>query len=368
MKILNRQELIDILYGCTILGTGGGGGLQEGIDMIDSALEKGKEFKLVSFDEIEDDALIGTPYMCGAISPETEEERAKYAGLPRINDHSVLNAVRAIEDYFGESFVGVVSTELGGGNTAVAFYAGAMLDKYIVDADPAGRSVPELQHSTYFINNLPIYPFSVANEFGDVAVFKEVVDDFRAETLVRALAVVSKNEVSVVDHPSRAKNLKNSMINGAISYSLKIGQAYRMSKEANEDIAEKVAKAGSGVVRFKGRVKDFNFETKDGFTVGEVTLEGTSGFSGHKYKIWFKNEHIFSWLDGEVDITVPDLICTLNEDSSEPLTNPNFIKGMNVAVLALPAPEEWKTSRGLEVLGPKSFGRDFEYKPIEDRI
>lgn len=368
MKELNRQDLYDILYGCTILGTGGGGGLQEGLDLIDKALEKGKKFKLVSFDEVDDEALIGTPYMCGAISPETEEERKKYADFPRIEDHSALKAIEALEDYFEESLYGVVSTELGGGNTAVAFYAGAMLDKYIIDADPAGRSVPELQHSTYFVNGLPIYPFSVATDFGDVAIFKEVVNDFRAEALVRALAVVSKNKVSVVDHPGRAKDLKNVLINGAISYALEIGKAYRLAKEQNMDIALKVSEAGQGIMRFKGQVKDFKYKTEDGFTVGEVIIEGSGEYAGNTYKTWFKNEHIFSWLNDEIDVTVPDLICIINEDSKEPVTNPNYEKGMKVAVFALPAPKEWTTPIGLEVFGPRSFGKNIDYIPIQKKF
>ena len=37
MRVLTRENLLDILYGCTILGTGGGGSLNEGIEMIDEA-------------------------------------------------------------------------------------------------------------------------------------------------------------------------------------------------------------------------------------------------------------------------------------------------------------------------------------------
>ena len=48
MRTLTRENLLDILYGCTILGTGGGGSLNEGIEMIDEALNAGKEFKLVT--------------------------------------------------------------------------------------------------------------------------------------------------------------------------------------------------------------------------------------------------------------------------------------------------------------------------------
>jgi len=47
MKKLTKQDLYDILYGCTILGTGGGGDLKEGISVIDKTLDAGKEFKLI---------------------------------------------------------------------------------------------------------------------------------------------------------------------------------------------------------------------------------------------------------------------------------------------------------------------------------
>lgn len=33
MKVLNLEEIKDILIGCTILGTGGGGALEEGMEL-----------------------------------------------------------------------------------------------------------------------------------------------------------------------------------------------------------------------------------------------------------------------------------------------------------------------------------------------
>ncbi|MCG4585171.1 DUF917 domain-containing protein, partial [Anaerosalibacter bizertensis] len=59
MKVLSKQDLHDILVGCTVLGTGGGGELDQGLKMIDEDVEKGYEFKLVSLDEVPDDVLIG---------------------------------------------------------------------------------------------------------------------------------------------------------------------------------------------------------------------------------------------------------------------------------------------------------------------
>jgi len=365
MKKLTRQELYDILCGCTILGTGGGGDLKKGLFLIDKALDAGKEFNLVNLEEVPDNALIASPYMCGSISPLSEEDEKKYAHLPRIKEEPTLRAYKTMEEYMGKKFWGVISSEIGGGNTAIAFYVAALSGNYIVDADPAGRSVPELLNSTFFINRVPINPIAVANEFGDVVIVKEVVDDFRAETLVRSMAVVSKNSVGVVDHPTNGKELKRAVIPGAISYALKIGRAYRKAKEENENLAQEIAKAGNGYILFRGRVKDFQWEDKDGFTIGNAYIEGEDDYVGTEYKIWFKNENIIAWRDQKIDVTVPDLICMICDDKKEPLTNPNYEIGMKVSVIGLPAPKEWRTDEGLKIFGPRHFGYDIEYVPIE---
>ncbi len=306
MKKLAKQDLYDILYGCTILGTGGGGSLTEGLSLIDKALADGKEFRLVSLDEIPAEALIACPYMCGSISPLTEEQEKAYADLPRLGDEPALKAFQELESYMGEEFYGAISTELGGFNTAVALYVAAQSGKYIVDADPAGRSVPELQHTTYYLDDLGIAPMAVANEFGDSVIVKEVVNDFRAEALVRALAVASKNSVGVADHLASGERLQSAVIPDAISYAWKIGKAYREGKELDRDLAVEVAYAGDGYLLFRGSVTDFTWEDRDGFTFGTVQIEGKGEYEESTYRIWFKNENIIAWRDDEIDVTVPD--------------------------------------------------------------
>ncbi|MEA4963717.1 DUF917 domain-containing protein [Lutispora sp.] len=364
MRKLDRQDLVDILIGCAILGTGGGGSLIEGIKKIDAALKQNKEFVLVDFNELEDEDLVATPYSCGAISPLTDEERKKYEGLPLLDEVPQVVALREMEKYLGREIKAVISTELGGGNTATALYCGAMADKYIIDADPAGRSVPELQHSTYFLNEISIYPISVVNKFGESAIITKVINDYRAEALVRAMAVVSQNNIAVVDHVETVKVLRNTVIKGAISHALEIGKAFRTAKENGKDIASKVADAGNGTVVFRGIVKSNAWDTVKGFTVGELMVEGKEDYSGDTFKVWYKNENIITWRNGEYFATVPDLVCIVDDDNKEPLLNPYGEKGKNVSLIVLPAPKEWTTERGLEVFGPKSFGYDIDWKPF----
>ena len=154
----------------------------------------------------------------------------------------------------GKEMKAVISTELGGGNTATALYCGAMADKLIADGDPAGRSVPGLQHSTYYLNDVPMCPISVMNKFGEGAIITNVFDDERAEDLVRALAVVSQNTVAVVDHVNTAEVLKNAVIRGAISHSEKIGKAFLTAKAEGRDFVSAVIEAGKGKAMFQGVV------------------------------------------------------------------------------------------------------------------
>ena len=363
MRTLNREDLVNILYGAAILGTGGGGSLTEGIELIDEALAAGKTFRLASFDDLAPEDLIGTPYGCGAISPLTEAERKKYARLPEAQENFYILCMKQMEAYMGKELKAVISTELGGHNTATALYCGAMADKLIVDGDPAGRSVPGLQHSTYYLHNVPMCPISVMNKFGEGAVVTSVFDDERAEDLVRALAVVSQNIVAVMDHVNTAEVLKNAVIRGAISQSEAIGKAFLTAKAQGGDFVSAVTEAGKGKPMFRGVVTKSTYETFFFNDTAATEIRGAGEYAGHTLRVWYQNENIIIWLDGEIFVTVPDLICLFDLDEKMPQLNPYAREGENVAVIALPAPNEWTTQRGLEIFGPRFFGYDVDYTP-----
>jgi DUF917 family protein len=361
MKVLTKQDLYDILYGCTVLGTGGGGSLEEGLSLIDQALGAGKSFRLEGLENIGDGELIGVPYICGAtgVGPAKKDP----PGLTRKEEPLAVLAARAMEEHLGERFSALMPTELGGGNTAEALYAAAMLDCLIADADPAGRSVPELQHSTFFLHGLPITPLAVADAWGDTAVLTHTVTDQRAEAWVRALAVASDNSIGVLDHPVRAAQIRGKVIEGSISQAMVIGRALREAGEQHRDPVAAVSAAGGGKTVFTGKVSAFEWEFQGGFTVGAVELSGLEGYTGHSYKIWFKNEYIISWLDGKVHTAVPDLICLMDK-AGNPILNPFIEIGSELTAFVLPAPGAWTSPRGLEVFGPRHFGYDIDWTTL----
>lgn len=366
MRKLNRQDLHDILLGAAIVGTGGGGSLDNGIALVDRALDEGYEFMLAETDEIPDDALIGTPYGCGSIGPLSEEQQKELQKLPKFDLTAEVAAVKGLEEYLGKNFYGVVATELGGGNTAAALNVAARMKKPLIDADPAGRSVPCLQHSTYYLKGLPITPMGVADEFGDTMVLTQVADDMRAEALARAAAVASFNHVGVVDHPAEWKVLKNALLKDTITMCLEIGRIARKAREMNRNYAYDVAAEFDGYVIFEGTVTKTQWEDTDGFTFGNTFIRGEGKYEGDEMRIWYQNENIISWKNGEIFVTVPDSINIANADKNMPLLNPYAKAGMKVTVFVLKAFDEWRSPKGLEIFGPKFFGYDIEYRKVEN--
>ncbi|WP_299574614.1 DUF917 domain-containing protein [uncultured Shewanella sp.] len=367
MKTLTRLDLSDILHGCAILGTGGGGELDEGFHYIDKALEAGKTFNLISVENVPAGKNICTPYMLGALTPMSEEEELQYKRLPKADESSIMTAFKRLEQYTGDEFYGTICCELGGSNTAISFYVAAMANGYIIDADVAGRAVPEITHSTYYFNDIPAAPIVTANEFGECFICENVIDDLRAESVVRALSMISRNDIAAIDHAMPIEQVKDAVIKGTISKSLAIGQAYRKAKEQNKDIADEIANHGEGYVAFRGIVTEFSFKTQDGFTLGDVYIDGTGEYVSNRYHIEVKNENLVSRLNEEVDVTIPDLICCLDMDTLTPITNPNFSQQMNVAIVVLPAPKEFTTERGLEAFGPAYVGLKMPYIAAVER-
>ena len=197
MRTLSWLEVEDILAGATALGCGGGGDYAEGRELMRRAYDEGRAVRLAAPDELADEALVCVPYGVGGL---TVGDEAVYAGLEPPAEHPSVLAVRALGEHLGVEFGALMTGELGGTSISDAFFPAAMLGLPVVDADPVGRAVPELEHSLFKVHGLPIAPEAVVNEIGDTVIVTRVAGDARAEALVRALAVASRNLVWVADH------------------------------------------------------------------------------------------------------------------------------------------------------------------------
>lgn len=352
MQRLTRQNLEDILFGAVILGAGGGGDIEEGRAMIDAALDAGKTFDLVRIDEVPEDALIYTPYLLGTVTPLTADEEKTYDGLTFSDIDPLLQAYAEFQAHLGQEFYGTTPCELGGSNTAAAFFPAVMNGHKIIDADPAGRAVPEITHSTYYLAGLPAAPIYAVNQFGESFLIDKVKDDQRAETLVRALSQVSRNTIAAIDHALPMRDLRDVLIQGTISKAMHLGQVCREAIATGQNAALEVARVGGGAVVFEGTVSSVAYKTDQGFTIGQIALS----HGGQTMQISVKNENMACWCDGSVLATVPDLICFFDTHTGAPVANPDVCESQTLAVVILPAPDAFKSPKGLSIFGPAYAG------------
>jgi DUF917 family protein len=78
-----------------------------------------------------------------------------------------------------------------------------------------------------------------------------------------------------------------------------------------------------------------------------------------------QNEFLIFRRNGEVEVTVPDLIVLLDVDTGYPITTEMLRYGQRVAVVAIPCHDLLRTARALEVVGPSAFGYpEIAYSPL----
>ena len=118
---------------------------------------------------------------------------------------------------------------------------------------------------------------------------------------------------------------------------------------------------------FRGKIVDVLRETNGAFNLGRILLEGIGGCRGQTAGGSFQNENLATVVNGEIKATVPDLICLVDTETFTPVTTEALKYGKRVLVVGLKCCEMWRSERGLELVGPRYFGVDTDYIPLEER-
>ena len=148
MKRLYEQDILEILYGATLLGAGGGGPLKFGIDMLNRAKEEGNEIA-VDLIDIEE---VGEDDYCAMVAALGSPVAMLDTSLPMFGPDAVyaFKAFQKASLVEGKKVKYLYSGEMGGMNTFVPILVAILSDKDVdkriklVDADSNGRAVPEL--------------------------------------------------------------------------------------------------------------------------------------------------------------------------------------------------------------------------------
>ncbi|KAI0854280.1 DUF917-domain-containing protein, partial [Daldinia vernicosa] len=392
---INETDLSWISIGCYILGTGGGGSPYSSMIRLRQMLRRGDVVRVVSPDDLSDDAAIATGGHAG--SPTV--------GIEKLSGDEMTEAQEELYKICGDNPTHVISVEIGGGNGLQSMIIGAStnMDLPAVDGDWMGRAYPTKWQTTPVVFNerSPIWsPVAMADGNGNVVVMPKSTSDLQVERVLRAALSQMGSGVGFADPPVTGAECKRWAVEHTISQSWRIGRAVAKARKSNrvDNVAETIlAECGgpeAGKVLWKGKIVGVERTLRMGHIYGECIIEGAdvvdddAGVKAHpapsrpqfqgRIKIPFKNENIAAIkmvqsvvegesveTEGEVLGLVPDLITVIDAQNGEAIGTPEYRYGLLVIVLGITASERWTSERGIEIGGPKGFGMDhLTYKPL----
>jgi hypothetical protein len=358
MREISVDALDDIARGAAVLGTGGGGDPYIGKLMAQGTLRRCGNVTLIDPMELDDDDLVVPSAMMGAPTVMVEK-------IPRGDE--IVTAFKALQTYLGRPVRATMSCEAGGLNSTTPFTVAAELGIPLVDGDMMGRAFPELQMCTPTLYGVTATPMAIADEKGNSAVIN-TIDNRWTETLARTLTIDMGCSAMIAIFPMTGKQVKETCVLNTITLLERIGKTIRNAREHHEDPIQAVLGATGGHLIWRGKVGDVERRTATGFARGEAAITGVDQFDGRSLRVAFQNEFLIARAGDEVLATTPDLITMLDDETGEPITTEGLRYGFRVSVLAIACDPRWRTTRGLEIVGPGYFGYDIPYVPIEERV
>jgi DUF917 family protein len=365
IRTLSEQEIMDMMLGSSIQASRGAN-TQQTVDRMKAALAQGKRFTMISVDDLPNDwTTVTIAGVGGGGAWEYVTDRIKQQNLPTVQNTSV-DAVQALSKHIGKKFNAVVRIEAV--QAAGALLLASELGVPVVDACLSGRARPEIEQQIPWINGIPSTPAAIVSRWGDTVILDKTVDDYRAEDLGRAVAVASGGGAQMAMNPMSAADVKRGVIKGSLSQAILFGKTAREAVAQGKDPVAELVKVTKGFKLFQGTVTKADMKGERGFTWWDVEMKGIGPYAGHTYKVYVKNENIVAWLDGVPDAMSPDTIQNLDPKTGDAHNGGalgGYKLGAELAIIGYETSPMWRTPKGIEVLGPRHFGFDFDYVPIE---
>jgi DUF917 family protein len=366
---LTKEDLLDIIAGASIFSTGGGGSLQGAKHSISEIVEKGWEARVVHPRDVGDDNLVVMPADVGGGVEKEEEERFEKIYGTRIplkwdkwpwDQWSPTSTIK-LQELLKKDISAFLAGETGPGALMNPLMIACKFKKAVLDADTAGRAVPELTMSKLNLEGCSIGISVSTTHFGDIIVIKKTASYRRLEDIVRAVAAVSGGGVGLAT-AYKMLQIRRGLVEETYSRCKFVGKAIREAKEKAKDVVDSIIEATGGFLLFRGTISSVEKKPVKGYLIGEICL--TDG--RNEFKIWFKNENHITWLNGKPFATSPDIITIIDSKTGEGLWNWDpYPRDRELVVIGIPAQQFWRDEKGLRVLGPTAFGFEIEYKPIE---
>lgn len=347
-RMITQSDVAALASGAAVFGTGGGGAVSTAQMGTETALLDHGPVRLRTVDELgPEDTVIA---MSGVGAPTVGIEMLTSAEQPR----TLLEEVQRVSQ---RMITAVMPTEIGGSNGVGPIGWAAQLGLDVVDADGMGRAFPEATMVAMNVAGVPRNLTVLSDVVGNVTVMR-TVDATWLERHVRAFSVAS-GSLCLGASLIHGDDIAGAVICGSVSRAIDVGHVLL---GATHPVQELSAVLGASVL-ISGKIVDVSRRTVDGFVKGSVTVAGVGLERDRLVRVELQNENLIVLEDGEVRVSVPDLITLVDSETGHAISTELLHFGMRVSIIAWPCDPLWRTARGLEIAGPHAFGYDIPYRP-----
>jgi uncharacterized protein len=352
-RLLGPDALRAMARGCAVLGAGGGGDTYLTLLQALQAIEDHGPVPLVDLDELPGDSLV---MPCGAIGAPT-------VAMEKLENGNEGERLREQLEYLtGRTVTALMASEIGGGNGVLPIAWAAAMHLPLVDADGMGRAFPEIPQVTMQLADISPSPAVITDERGNLIVFRTISGDWM-ERLERAAAVEFGGIACSTEFSLTAAQAHGATVRNSVSLAIRIGEAIAGAESA--PVAALIAEIGAFRL-VSGKISDVERQTRSGFVRGSVVVEGLGADGGRLIRLELQNENLVALERGHVLASVPDLITVLDSETADAIATERIRYGQRVTVIAFPCDPVWRTERGIAATGPRAFGYDFDFRPVEE--
>jgi uncharacterized protein len=319
-KIQLDKKIVEYaVYGGAVLGGGGGGWIEDGLQIGRLALDIGQP-ELLTVDELSDEDLLVTASLVGA--PAAKDKFVKPIHYSR--------ALNLLSQKIGKPIQGIITNENGAGTTVNGWFQSAVTGIPVIDIPCNGRAHPTGSMGSMNLSEQEDYvshQAAVGGKGSNYLEFSVSGSLDKASTLIRKASIEAGGLLAVARNPVTVAYAKAHGAAGAIQQAIQVGEV--LLNHVGEAAIDAVVRTLGGRVVTEGTVTDFVLETTGGFDVGTVTINDS-------YELTFWNEYMTIEKNGERFGTFPDLIMTLDARTAEPIVSAAIQKGQQIAVIAVP--------------------------------
>jgi DUF917 family protein len=305
-----KRQVKTMYQGLSIKGSGGGGSYQDGLSLLNRISSAGLDVQNVS--DVDNNKIY---IVAGGIgSPASVAQ----------NIDGVLSAIESsvgtLVNVHGGQLGGILSVESGSLNSVIAMLISQRLNVPLINADGAGRSVPELNNLSYAHEAYTIAPMVLtapANPGSQISV-SNPANAVQAETFIRN--IISQpgygNIGGLALWAQTGSQLRNSrIVQNTFSDALALGRATKrtISTGNTSYLDNYFRNRGSFISSYTGTLSNFTEQTVQG--LDEVTIDiALSG--GRALRIGALNENLLLKTSDGTIVTAPNLMSYMIKDNT----------------------------------------------------